>query len=119
MILLVEDDHLVRELLRSFLESAGHDVVEASSAEEALRATAAASIDVRLMVTDMDLPGIDGAELARRLKVTRPDLRILYISGQPVEQTASGLGEGAVAFLSKPFTREMLLDKIRALTIRA
>ncbi len=117
MILLVEDDYLVRELLRSFLESAGYQVIEAASAEEALRAVGARALDVRLMVTDMDLPGLDGAELARRLRTARPDLKILYVSGHPVEQTAGASAQASIDSLSKPFTREMLLEKIRRLLI--
>jgi len=115
VILLVEDDGLVRELLRDFLESAGYAVVEASSGEEALRAAEGGTLALDLVVTDIDLPGLDGATLAARLRNRRPDIAVLYVSGNPVDLAAGGAVGGRVGSLSKPFTRELLLGKVRAL----
>ena len=115
MILLVEDDDLVRELLRTFLESAGHTVMEAASAEEALNAVAVGPEDLQLLVTDMNLPRLDGAELARRLGAQWPRLKVLYMSGNPADH-ARALSAGAgVAALSKPFSRGTLVAAVHAL----
>ena len=113
MILLVEDDHLVRELLQSFLESAGYRVIEAKSAEDALRLVAADSSNPQLLITDMDLPGLDGRELASRLKERWPDIAVLYMSGNPVEDKT--VGERGTASITKPFSREALMARVRDL----
>jgi DNA-binding response OmpR family regulator len=115
VILLVEDDELVRELLRAFLQSAGYEVIDASSAEEALRAVTDVAARVRLVVTDMALPGLDGAELVRRLASMSPGVKALYMSGNPAEHArgaSTGLGG---ASLSKPFSRELLMTTVRTL----
>ena len=114
MILLVDDDPLVRELVRDFLEMAGHTVVEAPTAEAALQQ--AGSIDlwqIELAVTDLALPGLDGAELAKRLRQFRPGLPVLLISGNPL--AAVDVTDERTAVLSKPFTRGALLDSVKRL----
>lgn len=112
-ILLVEDEPLIRELSRDMLERQGYRVILASNAGEAeLMAYSAGSFD--LLITDVAMPNITGAELARRLRAAHPGLKVLYISGyadSPPEP-----GEAAAedaAFLQKPFSADSLGRKIR------
>jgi CheY-like chemotaxis protein len=110
LILLVEDDDLVRELTRMLLESADYDVIEASRAEAALRIAADPALDLRLLVTDIQLPGLRGVELARQIRVQRPGLRVLFVSGDAID--AQALVEPGSAALGKPFSREALLKAV-------
>jgi CheY-like chemotaxis protein len=96
--LLVDDEELVRITTADMLMDLGFDVVEAKSAEEASRMIAAgAKLDV--VVTDHLMPGMSGAELARSLRTTRPDLPVLLVSGYA---DVAGIPSD-VARLSKPF----------------
>jgi two-component system, cell cycle sensor histidine kinase and response regulator CckA len=114
-LLLVEDEELVRGLVREFLESAGYTVIEAGDAETALRLVetgGAPALD--MLVTDIVLPGMNGAQLAERLKPIVPGLKTLFVSGYPgttaIRQAAFDPG---IAFLSKPFSRLVLTEKVR------
>lgn len=103
-VLLVDDDDAVRGVVRRLLEGAGHLVLEASTAADALRqADAGANFD--LLVTDMVLPDIDGAELARRV-TARHLVPTLFVSGYVADNTP---GE---RFVAKPFTPEELLAAV-------
>jgi two-component system cell cycle sensor histidine kinase/response regulator CckA len=100
-VLLVEDEDRVRKLVRFTLEGQGYVVTEASGGEAALRLlTADRVIDV--LVTDLVMPGIDGRELAARVRALRPDVGVVFISGYvPDHRRLEGL-PGAL-FLPKPF----------------
>jgi two-component system cell cycle sensor histidine kinase/response regulator CckA len=112
-ILLTEDDPDVRQMLATLLRTAGHTVLAAENAERAL-ATAASHVEpIDLLLTDVVMPGGTGRELARRIAVVRPGLRVLYISGYPEYGATSGnVLEPGVPFLAKPFTRDVLIQKI-------
>ena len=114
-LLLVEDEDFVRELVREFLQSAGYTVVEARSAEEALALAAADQLPpVDLLVTDVVLPGINGAKLAEKLRSIMPGVEALYISGYPGDAMFKGdRFDPGPAFLAKPFTRHVLTGKVR------
>jgi CheY-like chemotaxis protein len=116
-VLLVEDDAPVRRLAEKVLRDAGYRVLEASSGEEALRLASdgtGASLD--LLVTDMVMPGMSGAELAERVRALRPSLPVLYVSGYAEQGAAlqGRVGAGA-AYLPKPFTPAALSQEIRRL----
>jgi CheY-like chemotaxis protein len=104
VILLVEDEPLLLKTMRRMLEQYGHRVLASSSAVEALaHATAERAID--LVVTDLALPGMPGSELVKRLRASRPGLRVLYTSGwDPLSSGVHLATDGSEAFLSKPFT---------------
>jgi len=114
-VMLVEDEAFVRELVREFLQASGYQVIEASSAEDALRLAAdRATPAIDLLVTDVVLPGLNGVRLAERLKAQLPGLEALYISGYPGDaMVRSGVFDPGPAFLAKPFTRHVLTQKVR------
>ena len=80
-VLLVEDESGVRELARQYLETSGYKVIQASNGNDALELAANYKEPIHLLMTDVVMPGISGRELADRLSVTRPDIRILFMSG--------------------------------------
>jgi DNA-binding NtrC family response regulator len=114
-LLLVEDEDFVRELVREFLETSGYMVLEANSAEEALRIiNDVETPPIDLLVTDVVLPGLNGARLAEQLKSRMPRLEALYISGYPGDSMFRGeVFDPGPAFLAKPFTRHVLTRKVR------
>ena len=106
-ILVVEDEKGIRELIRKILIRERYRVLEAASAEDALAAAEGQGID--LLLTDIRLPGLTGLELARRMQLTAPALRALYISGHTGKEKVP---PGAL-LLAKPFTLAALLEKVR------
>ncbi len=113
-VLLVEDDLLVRTLAREILAMSGYDTVEAPSGEEAMIAYEGAKGAIDLVLTDVVMTGIGGAELAGRLRVLRPGLPILFMSGYPDGAiTQQGALPPGSEYLPKPFTPETLLRKLR------
>jgi PAS domain S-box-containing protein len=106
-VLVAEDDEGVRSLLRRYLSRAGYDVVLAASGDEALGLARGQTID--LLVTDMVMPTMGGDALARALLERLPDLRILFISGDPDEGVPTSKTS---LFLRKPFTQKELIAHI-------
>ncbi len=109
-VLLVEDDERVRRLVRFTLQGQGYAVTEAGGGEAALRLlTPDRKVD--LLVTDLVMPGIDGRELATRVRVLRPDVGVVFVSGYvPDLRRLEGL-PGAM-FLPKPFTPLELIKTV-------
>jgi two-component system, cell cycle sensor histidine kinase and response regulator CckA len=113
-ILLVEDDVWLRGLAATVLEGAGYQVLSASSSEEAQDLAQRHQGPLDLLVTDVVMPGVSGAELAERLRAVRPRLRVLYMSGYTAESVLKdGVLPEGIALLSKPFTPSALLAKVR------
>jgi CheY-like chemotaxis protein len=111
-ILVVDDEEQVRLYVGRVLEQAGYRAVMAGNATEALRISAAdGPFDV--LLTDLIMPQICGDELARRLRVTQPDLPVLYLTGfsDRLFTERSRLWEGE-AFLEKPCTPKGLLEAV-------
>lgn len=113
-ILLVEDEVSLRKLTRKLLELCGYTVLEAKSVHDAVEIGQQYSGAIHLLLTDVVMPGMNGPELARQLNATRPEVKVLYMSGY-TGQSFSGTGalESGSRFLQKPFTREGLAQKIR------
>lgn len=104
-VLVVEDDEDLLELCRQSLADKGYQVLAASSAEEALQV--ADGVDtLHQVVTDVNLPGMDGARLSAELTDRFPQMGVLLISGY--DPAAFGIDPDEVAFLAKPFTLEQL-----------
>jgi two-component system cell cycle sensor histidine kinase/response regulator CckA len=112
-ILVVEDEDVVRELVRSALERRGHEVTVARDGAEALALCADGERAFDLILTDVVMPQLNGAELAERVSVLRPALRIVFMSGY----TRGTIDERLLlqpgrAFLQKPFTVAELLQTV-------
>ena len=115
-ILVVEDEPAVLTLLERVLSSAGYVVVTASSGAEALAVTVARSGDIDLLVSDAVMPGMAGLELARQLRLERPELPILFVSGWAGEAfDREWAAAPAVDLMLKPFEVADLLERVRAL----
>ena len=114
-VLVVEDEPIIRLGIVSSIEDAGHEVIEAANADEAVKRLSAEG-GVRVIVTDVDMPGsMDGIELAQRASRDWPDIGVLVISGK-VGVLPSQLPNGA-KFMSKPFLEPQLLRAIDALAL--
>lgn len=97
----------------ALLREAGYRVLEAPDAEEALLLAERCDGDIDVLVTDVVMPGTNGAALAEQLKARYPGLGVLYISGYPGEELSSrGMGN-ALDSLPKPFTHAVLLSRVR------
>ena len=115
-ILIVDDDRELRELIGFALRGAGYTVVEAGDGLEALRQHAAEKPD--LVILDVNLPGIDGFEVCRRIRVASDTpVMMLTVRSEEADQVR-GLDLGADDYLAKPFSPRTLLARVRALLRR-
>jgi len=115
-ILIAEDDAAVRGLLGEWLREAGYAVLVAADAAEVLDVARSPGRGVDLLLTDMVMPGMSGAELAQRVGAVRPQTAVLYVSGY-LDEDLSRRGVAAPPagrLLPKPFTRDALLRHVRA-----
>jgi PAS domain S-box-containing protein len=108
-VLLVEDDDQVATVLRQTLTGAGYRVTDADSAEQALALDPAVLDSVDALVTDGSLTGMTGVELSRQLRLSRPELPVLLVSGIPPRQH-----EERIRFLMKPIAAADLLRGLRS-----
>jgi DNA-binding response OmpR family regulator len=107
-ILLVDDDLELRDVVVAILAEPGYTVLTASDGYEALRILVDRSVD--LMITDVKMPGISGFELARQAKLMRPNLHVIYVSGQASGVDRKGPTYGVL--MHKPVRARELLDVI-------
>jgi len=115
-VLVVEDNVEVLDFVRDVLESAGYRVLTATTAAEAIAITEAETNPVHLLLTDLVLADLRGQALAARLRASRPQLRVLYISGYPSEMfTSEGARTLDAPLLMKPFLITELEQAVREL----
>jgi two-component system cell cycle sensor histidine kinase/response regulator CckA len=113
-ILLVEDVEALREIVRRVLVEHGYAVLDAVDASAALLRAEKYRKPIHLLLTDVVLPGLSGRELASRLKVTRPEMKVLFTSGYTDDAVMRrGVAERDIAFMQKPFTPETLARRVR------
>ena len=106
-ILLVEDEPAVRQLFAIALTRAGYRVLEARNGQEAMKVFDQHGETIDLLLTDMRMPYMGGAELTQHLRARHRGLKLICISGYPGETEMTG------DFLAKPFSRDDLLKKVR------
>ena len=119
-ILLVDDEAIVRDVLREILKMEGYAVLEASSGREALQVYDQHEDAIDLLVTDIRMSGMDGGELAGRVAERHPGLPVLFISGytdHPFVQIA--MHDPHNAFLAKPIPADDLVRQVRELLAEA
>lgn len=113
-VLLVEDEPVVRQLVANALQQLGYPVLEAASGEDGL-ALLQSNKAVSLLATDIGLPGMNGRELADAARQTRPDLKILLMTGYVSDMSVAGSMAADMALISKPFTTEALGQCLRTM----
>jgi ligand-binding sensor domain-containing protein/signal transduction histidine kinase/CheY-like chemotaxis protein len=113
-VLLVEDEPLVREIARSALTDQGYEVIEAEHGEQALVLAREHDGDIALVLTDVVMPKMGGRELVESLRLRRPRVRVLYMSGYAASTLdEQDVVEPGTAFLRKPFALAEMLRKVR------
>jgi CheY-like chemotaxis protein len=114
-ILIVEDEPRLRELTRMFLEGYGYKVMEASAADQAIRAAESFTGTIDLLLTDVIMPGMSGRQLAEEILKQRPKTKIMYMTGYTDDMVVQHkVLEPGVQLLQKPFNRTELALKVRS-----
>ena len=113
-VLLAEDDEALRALGARVLVALGYKVLVARTGSEALRIVADHQGPIDLIATDVVMPEMNGSQLVERVLEARPDIRVLFMSGYTDDEVMRrGVIDGQTAFLQKPFTPDLLAQKIR------
>ncbi|MFZ5445371.1 MAG: response regulator [Myxococcota bacterium] len=108
-ILVIDDDRSARTLLERVLVRAGHQVTLVDDAQQGLDAIAKGGFD--LLITDKNLPGIDGLEVLRRARDMQPQMQAILITGFPTAETKNHADElGVFSYVTKPFGVHDILD---------
>lgn len=101
-------------MAQDLLEARGFRVLVAGSPEEALRMAQSTPEPIDLLLTDVVMPGLNGRELADRLRAFRSETKVIYMSGHTSEVVGDfGIRVPSDSFVAKPFTSERLIGKIR------
>ena len=117
-ILLTEDEPAVRALVRHILHRDGYIVLEARNGREALQLADAHSGAIDLLVTDVIMPEMGGSRLAELLTARRPEIKVLFLSGDTEDAVARHGARAESAFLQKPFSPKTLLETVRKILDR-
>lgn len=120
-VLIVDDDEQIRKFIAFALASAGCEILEARSGKEAIERCERDPSEIHLLIADVVMPHMSGPHLASQLVKLHPGMKVLLISGYP---NLSGFLNGVVSrsesfkaeceFIQKPFSRDALLEKVRA-----
>ncbi len=115
-ILLVENEDVVRQLMRGIFHLEGHTVIDAANGKEALKLCEEHGGRIDLVITDVVMPHMSGREFIRQLRSQQPEITVLYISGYASDVLARhGVENESLNFLQKPFTHDVLLSRVREL----
>jgi two-component system, cell cycle sensor histidine kinase and response regulator CckA len=116
VVLVVDDEEIVRRLAARMLAMLGYRVLEARSGQEAVRLLRRGAHRIDGVVTDVAMPGIGGRELGETIARCWPQIRVLYMSGFAANRMVSdGSIDPSVPFIQKPFTSEQLGRRVREL----
>lgn len=113
-VLLVEDEHDVRALIRDMLRVYGYNVVEAEDQQNAIELCHRKDLKLDILLTDVVMPNMSGPEMVKAIQTVRPELKVIYMSGHARDRFArSGIDEETVNFIQKPVMPEALTARIR------
>jgi two-component system cell cycle sensor histidine kinase/response regulator CckA len=112
-ILLVDDDAPLRSMAARGLASVGYNVLQAENGARALDVADAYKAPIHIVISDVEMPDMDGPELFRNLRRWYPRMRFLFISGRIQQAEADVSIDGRTAFLPKPFSLETLFTFVR------
>jgi two-component system cell cycle sensor histidine kinase/response regulator CckA len=118
-ILLVEDEHVVRDMIRLGLERRGYRVAAAASAEAAIEFLGVPDAEVDLLLSDVVMPGMDGPALLEHVRLTRPGLPAIFMSAYAASAIERPPIPDGVILLEKPFTGARLDEAIRKVLAEA
>ncbi|MEW5982920.1 MAG: ATP-binding protein [Acidobacteriota bacterium] len=112
-ILVAEDDEAVRVMTCRVLERQGYQVTAADGGQRCVEAAKSAALPYDLLLSDMVMPDVNGCDLYERLREIQPELKVIYMSGYPVDvMTSRGIQSDDVHFIQKPFTPHVLVSKV-------
>jgi two-component system, cell cycle sensor histidine kinase and response regulator CckA len=113
-LMVVEDDAMIMKVIKQVLVSSGYNVLTAGDGKEALRLFDLHKGHIDMLLTDIIMPGMGGRDLADQMKQTRPDLKVLYMSGYTDDAIVRhGMLEKGLSFIQKPFASGNLKKKVR------
>lgn len=111
-VLVVDDEAVIRQGIRRILENDGYGVETSSSGKAALEKMQEQDFD--LVITDLKMPGMDGIEVLKTIKMLQPDVPVIMITGYATVDTAvEAMRNGAFEYIAKPFTLEQISEKVR------
>lgn len=111
-ILVVDDEAVIREGMRRILEGKGYRVEASASGRAAIEKIQDHDFDV--VITDLKMPGMDGIEVLKTIKILQPDVPVIIITGYSTVDTAvEAMKSGAFDYIAKPFTSELIIDKVQ------
>jgi two-component system, cell cycle sensor histidine kinase and response regulator CckA len=112
VILLVEDESMVREITGQVLSHAGYSVLESSNAREALQIASSHEGRIDVLLTDIVMPEMNGADLAQRMLSRQPDLVTVFMSGYAEHDVVKKAKLSSAVHIQKPFTIDLLLSRV-------
>lgn len=112
VILLVEDETMVREITGQVLSHAGYSVLESSNAKEALQIAGSHDGPIDLLLTDIVMPEMNGADLAQHMLSRQPDLVTIFMSGYAEHDVLKKAKFNSATHIQKPFTIDALLSSV-------
>lgn len=111
-ILVVDDEEVIREGMRRILEAEGYQVQTAASGQAAGEKIQAEDFDV--VITDLKMPGMDGIEVLKTIKILQPGVPVMIITGySTVDSAVEAMKQGAFDYIAKPFTSELIIGKVK------
>lgn len=111
VILIAEDEVVIRNLVRHILQAEGHEILAAADGYEALELSRRYAGNIDLLITDVKMPRMDGLELIEKLVKERPNIRVMVMSGHLSEEVRGR--QSGFAFLQKPFPPRAFLSKVK------